>query len=182
VLKTAEQLLAERGLAGLTMRGLASRLGVAPNALYSHVSSKTALIDDLLDEVLGLVDTPDPEVEPGTGLESIMRSSFSALLEHPDLVPSFLARQGARGPNAHRLGEVMFAFLARAGITGTRAEEARRVLIVYTIGFAALATSSALEQDAAGPVPEDELTRNFASGLTWLLTGIISGAGRPPSV
>ena len=39
----------------------------------------------------------------------------AVLLAHPDLVALYLGRQGARGPNAVRLGEVMLALLARAG-------------------------------------------------------------------
>ena len=33
------------------MRRLADRLGVAPNALYSHVHGKADLIDGLIDQV-----------------------------------------------------------------------------------------------------------------------------------
>ena len=52
VLDTAHALLAEDGLDALTMRALARRLGVAPNALYSHVPGKTELVDALLDDRL----------------------------------------------------------------------------------------------------------------------------------
>ncbi|MBD0283747.1 MAG: helix-turn-helix transcriptional regulator, partial [Thermoleophilaceae bacterium] len=44
VLAAAHELLADGGLDALTMRALAERLGVRPNALYSHVASKTELI------------------------------------------------------------------------------------------------------------------------------------------
>jgi len=52
VLAAARELLAESGFEALTMRGLALRLDVSPNSLYSHVENKTALIDDVLDDVL----------------------------------------------------------------------------------------------------------------------------------
>ena len=178
VLAGAYKLLVERGLDGLTMRGLAGRLGVAPNALYSHVASKTALIDDLLDEVLAEVHAPDPDAPDGApsaydGLAKIMASTYQVLLDHPDLVPLYLARQGARGANARRLGQVMFAYLARAGVTGRQAHEARRVLIVYTIGFAALAASPPVERSSDRPLPAHELFGNFESGLRWLLAGML---------
>ncbi|MBC7372535.1 MAG: helix-turn-helix transcriptional regulator [Frankiales bacterium] len=48
VLEAARELLVERGIAELSMRALAGRLGVAPNALYSHVASKTQLQADLV--------------------------------------------------------------------------------------------------------------------------------------
>jgi len=140
---------------------------VSPNALYSHVAGKTALVDDVLDDVLVEVQAPSPETgDPMAGLHSLMASTHDVLLAHPDLVPLYLARQGARGPNARHLGDVMLALLATAGVAGPRATEAMRVLIVYTIGFAAFTTT----QPAT-----DELLGNFRSGLDWLLAGIAGG-------
>ena len=176
VLAAARELLAERGLEAVTMRALAQRLGVRPNALYSHVASKTALIDDVLDEVLAEVD-PAPDLEdPTAGLHALMASTYHVLLAHADLVPLYLARQGARGPNAQRLGEIMLALLQRAGVSGPRVREARRVLIVYTIGFAAFATRPSFEPTGDHQLSPGEMLDNFESGLRWLLAGI---AARP---
>ena len=167
VLAAARELLAESGLAGVTMRALAQRLGVSPNALYSHVASKTALVDDVLDDLLAEVEAPDPATaDPVAGLHALMASTHAVLLAHPDLVGLYLARQGARGPNAVRLGEVMLALLARAGVTGAAAREAQRVLIVYAIGFAAFTVEPG---DAPRPA---ELGATFERGLRWLLAGI----------
>jgi TetR/AcrR family tetracycline transcriptional repressor len=175
VLTAARDLLAEGGLKALTMRALADRLDVRPNTLYSHVESKTALIDGVLDDVLAEVEAPTPEVEDaGTGLHTLMASTYDVLLGHPDLVPLYLARQGARGPNAQRLGNIMLVLLARAGVSGHRAREALRVLIVYTIGFAAFATRPPFELDDAPVLLGEEITGNFNSGLRWLLAGIIA--------
>lgn len=166
VLAAAAGLLAEDGLDGLTMRALARRLEVAPNALYSHVAGKTALVDDLLDEVLGEVRTPE-RGDPVEGLHALMTSTYDVLLAHRDLVPVYLARQGARGPHAQHLGEVVLGLLADAGVHGDAAGEALRVLIVHTLGFAAFG-------GADGPTDAQRLRANHASGLRWLLTGIVS--------
>lgn len=165
VLGAANEVLAERGLAALTMRAVATRLDVAPNALYSHVANKTALLDDVLDERLALVAEPDGDGDPADGLHAVMTSTREVLLDRPDLVPLYLARQGARGPHAQHLGEIMLALLGRAGVTGDDAREALRVLIVYTIGFAALGSG--------GPLAADETGRSFDRGLRWLLAGVI---------
>lgn len=165
VLAAARDVLAEGGLAALTMRSLARRLDVAPNALYSHVASKAALVDELLDDVLA-------EVEAGHDLFDLMVSTYEVLLAHADLVPLYLARQGARGPNAERLGEVMLTQLAARGVRGERARDARRVLIVFTIGFAAFATHPPLEPGADVPLGADAVFDNFVRGLRWLLAGI----------
>jgi TetR/AcrR family transcriptional regulator, tetracycline repressor protein len=174
VLAAARELLAEEGLTALTMRGLATRLGVAPNALYSHVDSKTALVDAVLDDVLGEVTAPSSDApDPVAGLHALMASTYEVLLAHPDLVPVYLARQGARGPNARVLGDTMLVLLARAGVEGQPAIEALRVLIVYTIGFAAFDRPRA---DAA--VPAAKLAGNFDRGLGWLLAGVTGAEGR----
>jgi TetR/AcrR family tetracycline transcriptional repressor len=180
VIAAARELLAEHGLEALTMRAVANRLGVSPNALYSHVANKTELVDDVLDDVLAEVRAPDSETEdPRTGLHELMASTHEVLLAHPDLVPVYLARQGARGPNAQRLGDVMVSLLARAGVTGARAHEALYVLVVYTIGFAAFATRGPLVLSDEIEAPSDELVANFENGLRWLLAGIAPPAGAP---
>jgi TetR/AcrR family transcriptional regulator, tetracycline repressor protein len=173
VVTAAYELLAEHGVKAITMRRLAQHLGVSPNALYSHVESKTALIDDMLDGVLAKVQPPDPQTEyPRAGLHSLMTDTYEILLAHQDLVPLYLARRGARGRNAQHLGEIMISLLARAGVTGPQAREALRVLIVYTIAFAAFAASGTLIPNEEPEPPTRELTTNFDSGLHWLLTGI----------
>jgi TetR/AcrR family transcriptional regulator, tetracycline repressor protein len=170
VLAAARDLLAERSLEGLTMRALAERLDVTPNALYSHVASKTALLDEVLDDVLAEVEAPAADVaDPVAGLHALMVSTHDVLLAHPDLVPLYLARQGARGANAQRLGDVMLALLARSGVSGPAARGALRVLIIYTIGFAAFAADPALRAQ--------ELLDNFDRGLGWLLAGITGRHG-----
>ncbi|HEV2088143.1 MAG TPA: TetR/AcrR family transcriptional regulator [Cryptosporangiaceae bacterium] len=179
VLAAARQLLADSGPEALTMRALAHRLDVSPNALYSHVASKTALIDDVLDDVLAQVPTPDPDTgDPPAGLYAVMAASHEVLLAHPGLVPLYLARQGARGAQAQRLGEVMLALLARAGIEGAPARAAMRVLIVYTIGFAAFATRAPVAPGGEPEPPAEEILDNFHRGLDWLLAGIGVPRGR----
>jgi len=170
VLEAAHDLVADEGVAGLTMRALARRLSVLPNALYSHVATKNALVDALLDDLLAQVEEPVADVEdPIDGLRTMMTSTFEVLVAHADLVGLYISRQGARGPNAQRLGEVMLTLLARLDVTGERAIDARRVLIVYTIGFAAFSPRAVVD---GPPLPAAKIAEDYAAGLDWLLTGI----------
>lgn len=170
--------MAEDGVDALSMRAIARRLEVSPNALYSHVENKTALIDSVLDDVLADVRTPDGE-DQIAGLQELLGSTYDVLIAHADLVPLYLARQGARGANAQHLGEVVLDLLERAGVTGDRAREALRVLIVYTIGFAAFSTRPLIEPGGAPVVPGPELRVNFERGLGWLLAGIVAATEDP---
>jgi TetR/AcrR family tetracycline transcriptional repressor len=170
VLAAAHDLLAEQGLDALTMRALARRLDVAPNAIYSHVPGKPELVDALLDDRLSLVEAPSADApDPVAGLAGVMTSTYEVLLTRPDLVPLYLARQGSRGPNAVRLGVVMDALLERTGLQAEAVPPARRALIVHAIGAAAFA-------GADGPVPAELARADFARSLRWLLAGI---AGEP---
>jgi TetR/AcrR family tetracycline transcriptional repressor len=172
VLGAARAILVERGLAELTMRAVADALGVAPNALYSHVASKRALVDALHDDVLAEVTEP-ATAEPKAGVREVMISSYEVLLRHADLLPIYLARQGSRGPNAQRLGVIMDALLSLAGLSPDSVGEARRALIVYTIGYATFSGSQVpLGPNDGAPMPPDVVRRDFERGLDWLLTGI----------
>jgi TetR/AcrR family tetracycline transcriptional repressor len=159
VLAAGRELLAERGLQALTMRALADRLRVAPNALYSYVGGKLELVDALLDDALHAIAAPAPDVaEPVEGLRSLMISTYEVLLRNPDLIVLYLTRQGSRGPNAQRLGTAMLGLLARLDLPEPVARQVVRVLIVYTIGSAAFTT----EPDAS-PIHADDLRAGFTT-------------------
>ena len=201
VLEAARRIADEEGVARLTMRRLAAELGVTPNALYTYVPDKEGLLDDLVDDLLGGIDGGDPaEGDWRDGLVRVMDSSRRLLLAHPRLVPVFLGRPGL-GPNAARLGEVSFELLRRGGLEGERAVEAFRVLLIYSLGFAAFqaprmqgdtdaraaraeATFASLPGDRfprmrplAGQLAGPTTDRQFHAGLRWLLDGI---ADQPP--
>ena len=196
VLAAARRIADEEGVDRLTMRRLAAELGVMPNALYTYVPDKEALLDALVDDLLGDIDPGDHD-EGGwrDGLIRVMDSSRRLLLAHPQLVPVFLARPGL-GPNAARLGEITFGLLRRGGIEGEQAVAAFRVLLIYSLGFAAYqaprldidsptrtrqveATFAALPDDRfpelrqlAGALSSPTTDGHFHTGLRWLLDGI----------
>lgn len=159
------------------MRALARRLDVAPNALYSHVADKTALTDLLLDDLLAEIPVP-ASTDPLAALTELMTGTYETLTAHPGLVPSYLARQGARGPHAVRLGEVMDDLLAHAGLGAGDAFEARRVLIVHTIGSAAFATGAPVDPGAGRPLTDEQARSTFTRSLRWLLAGIVQDGTR----
>lgn len=158
------------------MRAVAGRLGVAPNALYSHIADKAALVDAVLDDLIGEIPVPGETVEPRAGLTTLMSDSFDALVRHPDLVALSLARQGSGGSQAWRLGDRMLQLLAQAGVPDRRAREGLRALVVHMMGCAAFAT----QYDRSMGSPHHELAavrRDYLQALGWMLDGIV-GDGR----
>lgn len=66
ILNTAFDLLKQYGLADLSMRRLATELGVAPGAIYYHVKNKQELLASLASRMLAGVSCEGPT--PGTAL------------------------------------------------------------------------------------------------------------------
>ena len=175
VLKAARAVLDSGGVERLSMRAVARALEVAPNALYNYIADKDELLDAVLDDVLGEVKVPSPSQiarEPLEAVRSIMLSSYDVLIAHPGLMSAYFDRQGARGVRAQRLGVVTLDALARAGLDQQHAREALRVLIVNTMGFAAI--SARPDPSQPGVISTAELRRNLHNSLGWLLKGITS--------
>jgi TetR/AcrR family transcriptional regulator, tetracycline repressor protein len=61
-----------------------------------------------------------------------MATTYDVLLVHGDLVPLYLARQGARVPRPNASVRLCSPF-SHAKAWGPRASEALRVLVAYTI-------------------------------------------------
>jgi AcrR family transcriptional regulator len=182
------------------MRRLADRLGVAPNALYSHFPDKSALLDAFVDSVLAEVEVPDLNgMGWRQGLIELMGSSRRLLLAHCDVLPFIMSRP-TRGPEALRLGEQTLSLLERAGLEGEQAVEALRILLTFTFGFAAQEAPRRADPEGERRLAENEaafaaardrprmrelavqLARHpgdetFESGLRWLLDGIGAAGG-----
>lgn len=172
VLDAARRTLHAGGLSGVSIRSVAAEAGVAPNAIYSYYPSKSALIDALLDDALGEVPLPAESCSPMDGLDAIFTDSYDVLVRQPDLVPSYLARQGSRGPNAQRLGERTLELLDAAGVDQDAARTALRVLIIQAIGFAAFAVGVSDGASTPGPRSAESRRDEFRRSLDWLLKGI----------
>ena len=167
------------------MRAVAVRLGVAPNSLYSHVDGKAGLIDAVLDDLIGEIPLPSPETTPRAGVERIMLESFDALVRHPDLVALSLARQGSGGRNAWRLGDAILERLRALGVAEPDAREGLRVMLVHLMGCAAFATQYDTSLGERPPHRVEDVRRDFARGMSWLLDGVLglssTAASRRPS-
>lgn len=150
-------LLEEDG--ALSMRRLAQRLDVAPNALYGHVRDKADLIDGIVDDVYAGL-----ELEPAEGgdwsdqLVHLSQSVREHLLAHPAVVP-FALQQPGLGPHALRLGEAIYSVLRPAGFSDQAVVGTVYALLRYILGFVALEAPST-ETDAESG---DELVRRLRS-------------------
>jgi len=135
ILTAAVTLVDEHGLAALNMRALADELGVGTMSLYSHVPNKDALLDGIVEVVLGNVDIP--AAESGSWDERaarMARSLRSVALQHPNCVPLLVTRPFATGP-ALRPCEAGFELLTEAGLGPDEAVIAFRTMVAFVLGF-----------------------------------------------
>jgi AcrR family transcriptional regulator len=136
VVTTARGIAASEGIERLTMRRLADALGVMPNALYTYFPDKAAILDDVLDDLLGDVKRPRRNLSWTQGLVSLMSSYRRLLLAQPGLIVLTLSRPMV-GPNALRVRENMLTLLRRGTLGDAEAVTAYFALFAHTTGFVA---------------------------------------------
>lgn len=87
--EAARKLFARHGYAAVSMRQIASEVGVQVGTLYAYTSDKQALLADLLrDHMVGLLDEwrDDPDLPPLTRLERFIRFHIDTSLDRADSV------------------------------------------------------------------------------------------------
>ncbi|MGW5716141.1 TetR/AcrR family transcriptional regulator C-terminal domain-containing protein [Amycolatopsis sp. NPDC003865] len=147
--RVALRLLEAEGLDKLTVRRLATELGVKAPALYWHFRSKRALLDHMTDAIVAPVVAGLPT--PGPWLDWLERAGFAlhtALLAHRDGARVAL---GADLIVARALGELVeraVGVLHDAGFPLGEATRAAGVLVHFVLGRAV--------EDQTRPSPDEE--------------------------
>jgi AcrR family transcriptional regulator len=135
----ALELMDAGGVSALTIRSLAARLGVAPMALYNHVSTKEEILEAAREHGLAGLPAADPGSGTGPWWDRIRRINLAlhaALREHPSLVPLLVARPLA-GEVSVDAAEAQLRVLVEAGFADDAAARAHLTLLHYAIGQAA---------------------------------------------
>jgi len=154
VVDAALELLDRGGPAALGIRGVAARLGIRPNALYTYVADRAALERALAERVLSLADIATLAT-PGRGwrgrIQDYGLGLRATLLQHPGAA-SLLMTAPMDGPTAVVVGELLMAAMEEAGLAPEDAARATYLLIVQVIGSVALDVA---ETDGQAPLPDE---------------------------
>jgi AcrR family transcriptional regulator len=92
ILSAALTQMEEGGGQGLTMRALATRLGVSPMSLYHHVEDRAGLLRALSDRVYaGVLEGMTEDADPLAEIRSILVRYHDAVRRHPQLTLAIFA-------------------------------------------------------------------------------------------
>ena len=166
ILDAALALSDEGGSNAVSVRGIAARVGVAPNAVYTYFPDKAAVISALVERLLGDVNHQvfADRTQPWRArVESLALELKERLAAHPGAVPLMFSGP-MNGPQALGLSERLLELLGDAGLRPTDAARATYLLIVYLFGSIALTIP---DPDQASPLPpEDVAARSRVSAKT----------------
>jgi AcrR family transcriptional regulator len=134
VVATAMEIADARGAGAVTMRAVASRLGVEAMSLYNHVASKDDLFDGMIDRVIEQVDLPEDAADWSEALRRRAVSSREVFERHP-WAPRLLDTRTRSGPTRLRYLDHLIGMLLGAGFSTAGAARAISLLDSYVYGF-----------------------------------------------
>jgi len=207
VVHRALALADSEGLDAVTIRRLASDLGVTPMALYWHFADKQALLDALVDELWAAAAAElgtDPAVDLWDELERLLGALVAIFARHPAIAPMAPMRV-LTNPAGLAVTESALELLAQAGLTPRGAAESARYMLCAAIMLVESRTDvllpdpavraemqrrkrTELENLAADRYPRtrvaakwlatcDEPDTYYAGGIAVILGGIRAAAG-----
>jgi AcrR family transcriptional regulator len=157
VVVEALEVIGTDGVEALTMRALASRLGVVPGALYRHVHSKEQLHDLVLDAVLAEVDRQVDARLPWTEQLGILALRLRTVLEEHPGIAGLLKTRAPLTPHSLALTETFLALLSAAGLPEVQTARAYHLIYDYTLGFALSDRTCAGEQRVQNAATRQQL-------------------------
>lgn len=196
ILTTALQLVDEQGVEALSMRRLATELGVDPMAIYHHLPGKQAILAGLIEIVFKELQLPTTEY--ATWQEQVYafaRAYHSLTRTHPNLVLYLVTDPKSCANAALVANEVLYTALAAAGLSAYAIVRTADLIVDYLNGFALAESSGRLGQPSErqeliarlneqhpeqfptmhwvfNNLREDEVQANIEVGLEIILAGI----------
>jgi AcrR family transcriptional regulator len=138
ILDQAMALVDERGLAAMSMRAVAERVGLTSMALYPYVGGKDALLDglvDLLNLELGSACDDDPaEIDWRQRLRALGRAVRALAHAHPGAFPLLLNRAAA-GASTSWLTAALRGTLHDAGASVEQEARLARMICAFLLGY-----------------------------------------------
>lgn len=136
ILDAAIALADAEGLAAVTLRAVAQRVGVTAMALYGYFPDKDSLLDAMADRVIG--DVPDALSALAGWRDRLLAAAELARViagEHPSLV-QYAFSKPAQTPGALRVVEFTYQALLDAGVPHAQIPRLERFVSTFVMGWA----------------------------------------------
>jgi AcrR family transcriptional regulator len=166
VLQAAVGVADARGLEALTMRNLAEALGVDAMSLYYHVANKNAILDGVVDVIMGEIeqavrhaDAPAPEEDWKAAMRSRILAAREVLLRHP-WAPKVLDARVSTNLAVLRYFNAVLGLFRRGGFSYDLAHHA-----MHTLGSRALGFAQELFEPPGNADPDDEAAMEMLAEL-----------------
>jgi TetR/AcrR family transcriptional regulator, tetracycline repressor protein len=183
IVAAAVEIMRESGLDAISMRSVASRLGVTPQTVYARIGNKDALIDavteHLLDDLAPGLDRDEAWPDYARRWTRQLRARLT------DAADSRLFLQAKR-PAYLKASRPLLKSMRRDGVSTDMSVRACRMLTWATVGFVAMdhpsGTNSTRRRgqlagsDPAG-VTRGEVDELFATHIDYLIEGIRRDCG-----
>ena len=160
VLAAAVELADERGIAAVTMREVASRLGVEAMSLYNHIANKDDLLDGMVDLVVEQIDLPSNIVGWREAMRCRAISAHQVFGRH-SWAPQLLDSRTTSGPSRMLYLNWVLGTLVDAGFSLESASRAFSLLDSYIYGFGMQQFNMA----AAGDDPPEAMAEQILAAI-----------------
>ena len=133
------------GLANLSMRKVATRLGVGAMSLYTYVPGRDELLELMVNLVHAELELPADDLPWRTSVEQQVGERWRMYERHPWLLDLNMARMPI-GPHVLDADEALYAAVFRAGLRGSDVVSTTNLIIWQLLGAA---RSQIVESDEA---------------------------------
>jgi AcrR family transcriptional regulator len=123
------------GIAALTIRSLAEKLGVKPMSVYHHVANKDEILDCIVDLVFSEIELPVPGGDWRTEMRRRAISARQVLRRHPWAI-QLLQSRTSPGAATLRHHDAVIGSLRGAGFSVAMTAHAFALIDSYVFGFA----------------------------------------------
>jgi AcrR family transcriptional regulator len=177
IVATAVELADDAGLAQVSMRRLAGRLGVEAMSLYHHVANKEALLDAMVDAVFAEFHAPRRDRPWRHEVHRRCRTARAALLRHRWAIGLLDSRRHP-GPVTLQHHDAMLACLYGASDDAAWVGRAYATLDSYVFGFVAQEVALPFEPGGSATFV-DEVLGDLTASFPYLARYVAERAGAP---
>jgi AcrR family transcriptional regulator len=134
IIATAVQMADREGIAAVTLRRLATRLGVHVTSLYNHVATKESVLDGMVESLLTEANLPTGEIGWEEWIRRFAVAMRAIARKHPGAF-EVLQHRPVQGPQAAQVAEAGLAAFRAGGFDPKQAYSALKSAMLAVLGL-----------------------------------------------